>query len=63
MFCTKVAGVLQGWYKTELSDYCRIKDNDAGRRIVATMLSKCMDEQFQWPSMLHGKVMNLDATC
>lgn len=52
MFCKKVGGVLQGWNKQELADFCRIKDNDAGRQIVCTMLSKCINEPFAWPSML-----------
>ncbi len=58
IFCKKVGSVLQGWNKKELSDFCRIKDNDAGRQIVSTMISKCINEQFAWPSML-GSVNEL----
>ena len=52
MFCKKIGGILQGWHKQELGAYCRIKDNDAGRQIVSTMLCRCINEQFEWPSMM-----------
>lgn len=54
LFCKKVGSILQGWSKRELADSCRIKDNETGRQIVSTMLMKCINEQFAWPSMLLG---------
>lgn len=59
LFCKKVGSILQGWSKSELAESCRIKDNEAGRQIVSTMLMKCMNEQFAWPSMLFlGNIPN-----